>query len=111
MAINGSLTRRKYLNIILPLFIGSVLAYLDRLNISYAALTMNKQLGFTAEIFGMGAGILFLGYVLFEIPGSVFAEKRSPSKWLVRIMITWGLACSLMAFIQTPGQFYFVRFI
>ncbi|MBK5458831.1 MFS transporter [Peribacillus sp. TH27] len=111
MAIRGSLARRKYLHIILPLFIGSLLAYLDRLNLSYAALTMNEQLGFSAEVFGMGAGILFAGYVLFEIPGSVYAEKKSPSKWLVRIMVTWGLSCALMAFIKTPGQFYIVRFL
>lgn len=111
MAINGSLTKRKYLNVLLPLFIGSTLAFLDRLNISYAALTMNKDLGFTAEIFGMGAGILFLGYVLFEVPGTIFASNRSPSKWLVRIMLTWGIACSCMTFIHTSGQFYFVRFL
>ena len=80
MIINGSVTKRKYFHIILPLFIGSMLAFLDRLNISYAALTMNKDLGFSAEVFGMGAGILFFGYVAFEVPGTVFAEKRSFSK-------------------------------
>ncbi|KZL92565.1 MFS transporter [Clostridium magnum] len=111
MDVNSSLTKKKYLHVILPLFIGSMLAFLDRLNISYAALTMNKDLGFTAEVFGMGAGILFFGYILFEVPGTVFAEKRSPSKWIFRIMVTWGLVCVLMAFIHTSVQFYFVRFL
>lgn len=111
MDIEKSLVKRKYLNIILPLFIGSMLAFLDRLNISYAALTMNKDLGFSAEVFGMGAGILFFGYIVFEIPGTVFAENHSPSKWMVRIMLTWGLVSSLMAFVRTPTQFYIVRFL
>lgn len=111
MTTNRSVTKKKYLNVILPLFIGSMLAYLDRLNISYAALTMNKDLGFNAEVFGMGAGILFFGYIAFEVPGTVFAEKRSPSKWLVRIMLTWGIASALMAFIHTSTQFYIVRFL
>lgn len=111
MTINGSLTKRKYFNVILPLFIGSMLAYLDRLNISYAALTMNSDLGFSSQVFGMGAGILFFGYIAFEVPGTVFAEKRSPSKWIVRIMITWGMASALMAFIHTQTQFYIVRFL
>ncbi|OAA91101.1 MFS transporter [Clostridium ljungdahlii] len=111
MNIKGSVTKRKYLNVILPLFIASMLAYIDRLNISYAALTMNKDLGFTAQVFGMGAGILFFGYVVFEVPGTVFAEKRSPSKWVVRIMLTWGIVTALMGFVHTELQFYIVRFL
>jgi len=111
MEIKGSLQRRKYLYVVLPLFIASCLAFLDRLNISYAALTMNKALGFSAEIYGFGAGILFLGYVLFEVPGTVYASNRSPRKWLFRIMFTWGFACLLMAFIKTPMHFYIVRFL
>lgn len=111
MSVKGSVTRRKYLNIILPLFIGSMIAYIDRLNISYAALTMNEDLGFSAQVFGMGAGILFFGYVIFEVPGTVFAEKRSPSKWIVRIMISWGMVTSLMGFVHTELQFYIVRFL
>jgi len=77
-AIEGSLKRRKYINIIVPLFLASVIAYLDRVNVAYAALTMNKDMGFTAQIFGMGAGIFFLGYILFEVPGALIAEKWSP---------------------------------
>ncbi len=111
VATMGSIRRRKYLNIILPLFLTSVVAYLDRLNIAYAALTMNKALGFSAEVFGMGAGILFLGYVLFEIPGSLIAEKWSAGKWVARIMITWGIVTLFMPFIRNAAEFYVVRFL
>jgi len=103
--------RKAYLNIVLPLFITSIIAYLDRTNLSYAALTMNKDLGFTAERFGFGAGIFFAGYVLFEIPGALIAARFSPKWWLARIMISWGLLTSLMAFVTTAWQLYAVRFL
>jgi sugar phosphate permease len=106
-----SLIQRKYFYIILPTFVGSVIAYLDRVNIAYAALTMNEDLGFSAQIFGMGAGIFFFGYVLFEVPGALIAERWSPRIWIARIMITWGIISCWMAFIQNAWQFYLVRFM
>jgi sugar phosphate permease len=105
------LNRKRLLHVLLPLFIGSVIAYLDRINLAYAGLTMNKDLGFTASVFGMGAGVFFIGYVLFEIPGALIAEKWSPRIWLARIMITWGMVSVFMAFIHTAWQFYLVRFL
>ena len=110
-ATMGSLLKRKYMNIILPLFLVSVLAYLDRTNISYAALTMNKDMAFTASVFGMGAGIFFFGYLLFEIPGALIAAKYSPKVWLARIMISWGIVCALMAFMRSDIEFYVYRFL
>jgi MFS transporter, ACS family, tartrate transporter len=107
----AALNRKRALHVILPLFIGSVIAYLDRINIAYAALTMNRDLGFTAAMFGMGAGIFFAGYVLFEIPGALIAERWSPRLWLARIMVSWGIVSALMAFIHTGWQFYTVRFL
>jgi MFS transporter, ACS family, tartrate transporter len=106
-----SLARRRSVHVLLPLFIGSVIAYLDRVNISYAALTMNKDLGFSAEVFGMGAGIFFAGYVLFEVPGALIAERWSPRIWLSRILVTWGIVSLLMAFIHDRWEFYIVRFL
>jgi MFS transporter, ACS family, tartrate transporter len=103
--------RKAYRNIVLPLFLISVIAYIDRVNIGYAALTMNADLGFDAGVFGLGAGIFFAGYFLFEIPGALLAERYSPRIWLARIMITWGLISGFMAFIRTPWQFYTVRFL
>src|SRR4030042_239415 len=95
-----ALNQKRWFYIILPLFIGSVIAYLDRVNIAYAALTMNQELGFSASIYGMGAGIFFAGYVLFEIPGALIAERWSPRIWIARIMITWGLISGCMAFVS-----------
>jgi len=106
-----SLDRKRRLHILLPLFIGSVLAYLDRVNIAYAALAMNADLKLTPEEFGMGAGIFFAGYVIFEVPGALIAERWSPRIWLARIMVTWGMVSALMAFVQSPWQFYLVRFL
>lgn len=110
-AVAASAKRKAYLNIVLPLFMISVVAYIDRVNIGYAALTMNKDLGFTAQMFGLGAGIFFAGYFLFEIPGALIAEKYSPRIWLARIMITWGAISGLMAFMHTAWQFYLIRFL
>lgn len=106
-----SLDQKRLVRVILPLFIGSIIAYLDRVNIAYAALTMNPALGFGATVYGMGAGIFFAGYVLFEVPGALVAERWSPRLWLARILITWGVVSAAMAFIQTPWQFYVVRFL
>ncbi len=110
-AISASAKRKAYRNIILPLFLVSVIAYIDRVNIGYAALTMNADLGFDAQVFGLGAGIFFAGYLLFEIPGALIAEKHSPRMWLARIMITWGAISGLMAFMHSAWQFYVIRFL
>jgi sugar phosphate permease len=110
-AVARSAGRKAYLNVVLPLFVTSVIAYLDRVNIGYAALTMNADLGFDAQVFGMGAGIFFAGYFLFEVPGALVAEKYSPRLWLARIMISWGVVSGLMAFMHTAWQFYLLRFL
>jgi MFS transporter, ACS family, tartrate transporter len=107
----ASLLARKYLHVIAPCWIGSVIAYLDRINIAYAALTMNADLSFSAQVFGMGAGIFFIGYVLFEVPGALVAERWSPRAWIARIMITWSIVSCLMAFISQEWHFYLVRFL
>jgi len=106
-----SARRKAYLNVVLPLFLISVVAYIDRVNIGYVALTMNKDLGFDSRVFGLGAGIFFAGYFLFEIPGALIAERYSPRLWLARIMISWGVVSALMAFMQTAWQFYLLRFL
>jgi MFS transporter, ACS family, tartrate transporter len=110
-SVARSAERKAYLNVVLPLFITSVIAYLDRVNIGYAALTMNARLGFDARTFGLGAGIFFAGYFLFEVPGALFAEKHSPRLWLARIMVSWGVVSGLMAFMHEAWQFYLLRFL
>ena len=110
-AIAASATRKAYRHVVLPLFVVSTIAYLDRVNISYAALTMNAALGFDARVFGIGAGIFFAGYLLFEIPGALVAERYGPRLWLARIMVSWGLVSGLMALMATAWQFYLLRFL
>ena len=106
-----SLKRRRDLRIILPVFLVSIIACIDRVNISYAKLTMTQTLGWLSpEVYGFGAGIFFAGYLLLEIPGSLFAAKFSASKWIARIMFTWGAVSLCMAFVTTEWQFYLCRF-
>jgi len=84
-------------------------AYLDRVNVSFAALTMNKDLGLSASAFGFGAGIFFLAYFLFEVPSNLFLERVGARRWIARIMFTWGVLSGGMAFIGGETSFYVVR--
>src|SRR6476469_1476879 len=86
-------------------------AYLDRANVGFAKLRMAHDLGFSEEVFGLGIGIFFLGYLTLEVPGALLVERRSARKWFARILITWGLLASATAFVQTPGQFCLARFL
>jgi len=92
------------------LFLLYVIAYLDRVNVAYAALEMTHALGFTAKVYGFGAGIFFVGYCLLEIPGTLLVEKWSARGCMARIMIVWGVLAILTGFIHTSTQFYWVRF-
>jgi ACS family tartrate transporter-like MFS transporter len=86
-------------------------AYMDRTNVSFAALSMNKDLGFTAYVYGWGAGIFFLGYFLFEVPSNVILEKTGARIWIARIMITWGIVAAIMAFVTGAASFLTLRFL
>ncbi len=88
-----------------------VVSFLDRVNVGFAALTMNKDLGFTPEIYGFGAGIFFFGYFLFEVPSNVILEKVGARIWICRIMLTWGAVSMLTAFANGPLSFYVMRFL
>jgi ACS family tartrate transporter-like MFS transporter len=87
------------------------ISYIDRVNIGFAALTMNKDLGFSSSIFGFGAGIFFLGYFLFEVPSNIILEKVGARLWIARVMITWGIISAAFAFIQGEVSFYVFRFL
>ncbi len=107
-----SATRRRVSLRILPyLFFIYVIAWLDRMNISAAALEMPHDLGFSPEVIGLGSGIFFLGYLTLEIPGALIVERWSARKWIARIMVSWGAVTIWMAFIHTAHQFYLVRFL
>jgi ACS family tartrate transporter-like MFS transporter len=106
----GERARRRIARRIVPfLFICYVIAYLDRVNVGYAALEMKNAMGFSDDVFGRGAGIFFIGYFLLEIPGALLVERWSARRWFARIMISWGLITVLTAFIRGKWDFYGAR--
>jgi ACS family tartrate transporter-like MFS transporter len=105
-------TMRRVARRLIPLLMASYFAaYLDRVNVGFAALTMNKSLGFTAEIFGFGSGIFFLGYFLFEIPSNLILSKVGARRWIARILITWGIISGATAFVTGTWSFIGIRFL
>jgi ACS family tartrate transporter-like MFS transporter len=103
---------RKIIWRLMPLLtIGYILNYLDRGNIGFAALQMNKELGLSAAQFGVGAGILSLGYCTFEIPSNLALYRYGARVWIARIMITWGFVAAGCALISGPTSFYSIRFL
>lgn len=86
-------------------------AYLDRINVGFAKLQMLEDLQFSETAYGLGAGLFFLGYILFEVPSNLVLEKVGARVWIARIMISWGLLSALTMFVTTPTQFYIVRFL
>lgn len=102
----------KVRNRTIPLLIlAFIISYLDRVNVGFAAITANRDLGLTAEMFGFGAGLTFIGYSLFELPSNLALERFGARRWLARIMITWGFIGCGMALATTPLSFYILRFL
>jgi MFS transporter, ACS family, tartrate transporter len=87
------------------------ISFIDRVNIGFAALTMNKDLGFSSSVFGLGAGIFFLGYFLFEVPSNLILNKVGARLWIARVMITWGIISGIFAFIKGETSFLILRFL
>ncbi len=100
--------RRRILPFLLLLY-GA--AYLDRINVGFAALEMKKDLGLSDAVYGLGAGLFFVGYFLFEVPSNLILERVGARRWIARIMISWGLLSSSMMFARTPPHFYMLRFL
>jgi ACS family tartrate transporter-like MFS transporter len=88
-----------------------IAAFLNRVNVSFAALTMNQDLGFSPEVYGWGTGVFFLGYLIFEVPSNLIMERVGARLWLSRIMITWAIVSMAFAFVQTPLMFFALRFM
>lgn len=103
--------RRLAVQILPILMFAYVTSYIDRVNVSFAKLQMSEQLGFSDAVFGFGAGIFFLGYVIFEVPGNMLLVRVGPRRWITRIVVSWGLVSGLTAFVSTPMQFYVMRFL
>lgn len=93
------------------MFVLYIVAYLDRINVGFAALHMNADLGLSHALFGLGSGIFFIGYVLFEIPSNLILHKMGARLWIARIMISWGVISSAMMFVSGPVSFYVLRFL
>jgi ACS family tartrate transporter-like MFS transporter len=88
-----------------------VVAWLDRVNIGFAALQMNRDLGFSAAVYGFGAGVFFIGYALFEIPSNLILARVGARLWIARIMITWGVLSVAMMYVSDATSFYVLRFL
>ncbi|BAL26958.1 MFS transporter [Azoarcus sp. KH32C] len=88
-----------------------VVAYLDRVNVGFAKLQMLSDLQFSETVYGLGAGIFFFGYFLFEVPSNIILHRVGARVWIARIMITWGLISGAFTFVRTPEMFYFMRFL
>ena len=93
------------------LMLGYFCAYLDRVNVGFAGLTMTKALGFSAAVFGFGGGVFFVGYFLAEIPSNLFLNRVGARRWIARILFTWGIISALTAFVWNDWSFYGVRFL
>jgi len=111
-ALSESETIRRISVRLLPfLMLLYLIAYIDRANISVAALQMNADLGLSAKMYGLGAGLFYVTYILFEVPSNVILARVGARRWIARIMVTWGLVATGMAFIQTAGQLYTMRLL
>ena len=88
-----------------------LVSFLDRVNVGFAALTMNKAIGLTPAMFGLGGGIFFLGYFLFEVPSNLILHRVGARLWIARVMVSWGLVSLASAFVSGPHSFYLLRFL
>ncbi|HTM43272.1 MAG TPA: MFS transporter, partial [Terriglobales bacterium] len=106
-ALVSTLTRR-----LIPfLFLLYIVAYLDRINVGFAALQMQSQLHLNDEVYGLGAGLFFAGYFIFQVPSNLLLERVGARRWLAALMVAWGMISSSMIFIRTPHSFYALRFL
>ena len=93
------------------LFLLYIVAYLDRVNVGFAAIDMNRDLGFSAAVYGLGSGIFFLSYTLLEVPSNLMLARFGARVWIARIMLTWGVLSSAMIFVDSAASFYVIRFL
>jgi ACS family tartrate transporter-like MFS transporter len=108
----ASVTSRKVTLRLIPfLFVLYVVAWLDRVNVGFAALQMNSDLGFSSAAFGFGSGVFFFGYCLFEVPSNLILHRVGARRWIARIMVTWGAISVAMMFVRSTSTFYILRFL
>ncbi|MCB4769081.1 MFS transporter [Ancylobacter sp. Lp-2] len=110
-SIRKSVLSKLRWRIVFYCFLLFIINYLDRVNVGFAALHMNKDIGLSQTAYGLGAGIFFIGYILFEIPSNMIMRRVGPRLWIARIMVTWGLVSGGMAFVSGEHSYYFMRLL
>jgi len=111
MDVETRTVRRIFLRIVPFIMVCYFIAYLDRVNVSFASLTMNKDLGMSSTAYGFGAGVFFFSYFLFEVPSNLFLARVGARRWIARIMVSWGIVAGGMAFVRGETSFYVMRFL
>jgi D-galactonate transporter len=109
--LNDALYRKIALRILPILFFAYIAAYIDRVNVGFAKLQMVGDLKFSESVYGLGAGIFFLGYFLFEVPSNIILHRIGARIWICRVLITWGIISGLTALVRTPAEFYTMRLL
>jgi ACS family tartrate transporter-like MFS transporter len=109
--VEQSAMRKVYLRVLPFAVLTYFFCYLDRINVGFAALTMNRDLGLDPAMYGMAAGAFFWGYVLFEVPSNIILERLGARLWIARIMVTWGIVSGINAFATGPYSFMVIRFL
>ncbi|MBV8504193.1 MAG: MFS transporter [Alphaproteobacteria bacterium] len=110
-AIERQTMKKVYLRLLPFCFILYFICYLDRVNVGFAALTMNKDLGLSSYVFGLGAGAFFWGYFILEVPSNLILERVGARRWIARVMVSWGLVSAAFAFINGSTSFFILRFL
>jgi sugar phosphate permease len=111
-AVDGRALYRKISWRLIPyMYLLYIVAYLDRVNVGFAAMDIQRDLHFSNTVYGTGAGIFFLGYALFDLPSSLMVRRAGTRLWIARIMISWGLISACMVFVWSPRSFYLLRFL
>ncbi len=105
-------TMRRVATRLMPVLLGlSIIAYLDRVNVTFAQDKLESDLGFSGAVYGFGAGVFFIAYFFLEVPSNLALHKFGARKWIARIMVTWGIISACTMFVKGPASFYFVRFL
>ena len=110
-AFEASVYRKVTLRLLPYLFLCYILAYIDRVNVGFAKLQMQHDLGMSDAVYGLAAGIFFIGYFLFEIPANMMLQKIGARRWIGPIMIVWGLLSATTMWVQSARTFYVLRFL
>src|SRR3984885_6143057 len=110
-ALEAATMRRVFMRTLPFLVLAYLICYIDRVNVGFAGLQMNQDIGLSKTIFGLGGGIFFIGYFLLEVPSNLALERFGASRWIARIMVSWGIISALMALVSGIWSFYTVRFL